>query len=172
MKKNYINKTTYTISFYQKIARFNSMNGTGFYVLMAFITLFTYIGFKNLSDEKNRTFAIYCLSTALLTLPAFCYVLPMLNAKKNYERMLSENENRELTITTELSDKIKSFNSDGGNITYKYDQIKEIREFKDMLVIIFKDDQAIYLDSSGFEGYKKEDVLEHLVKYSKIVPKK
>lgn len=33
-----------------------------------------------------------------------------------------------------------------------------------MLVIIFKDDQAIYLDCNGFVGCNEDEVLEHLVK--------
>ena len=71
---------------------------------------------------------------------------------------------RQWIVTTEITDdKIASRNSAGQHISHQFDEIKSVSKYQDMLVIVYKDKDVLYMDLNGFKSGSADNAIEHIV---------
>ena len=166
--KKFINKTNYTIRYFEKISRYNNIKGSNFYIMMRFVTVCVYVAISNFNKDTSHVLGYLYLTLALLIVPLFSFILPKYSAKRNYKKLMEETGKRELIVTTEISDKITVHNSAGIVKAHHFDQIVSISRFQGMLVITFKDRDVIYLDLDGFKSGDPDKAISYITEQAGV----
>lgn len=161
-KTTYVNKTTYTLDHFIKVSRFNNISGSRFYMILLLISVPIYVAVNNFFSEGSHLVGFICLGITLLDVPFFAYYLPKISGKRRYDRLMKETGNREMIVTTEISDKVISRNNAGQNTYHPFSQVTALNLFQNMLVITFKDRQVLYLDMDSFQNNDGEAAVSYL----------
>ncbi len=151
MNNKYVNKTNYTIPYFEKISRYNNIKGTNFYLMMRFVTVCIFLAMVNFRNATSHTLGYLYMFMGISIIPLFSFILPKYSARRNYKKLMEETGKRELIVTTEISDKITVHNSAGIVKAHHFDQVVSVSRFQGMLVITFKDRDVIYLDLNGYK---------------------
>lgn len=164
----YINKTNYTLSYFEKISRYNNIKGANFYLMMRFVTVCVFIALVNFRNGTSHTLGYIYMFLGISIVPLFSFILPKYSARRNYKKLMEETGKRELIVTTEISDKITVHNSAGIVKAHHYDQVVSVSRFQGMLVIAFKDREIIYLDLNGFKSGNPDKATKHICEKANV----
>jgi len=164
----YINKTNYTLSYFEKISRYNNIKGANFYLMMRFVTVCVFIALVNFRNGTSHTLGYIYMFLGISIVPLFSFILPKYSARRNYKKLMEETGKRELIVTTEISDKITVHNSAGIVKAHHYDQVVSVSRFQGMLVIAFKDREVIYLDLNGFKSGNPDKATKHICEQANV----
>lgn len=164
----YINKTVYDKNYYEKLARYNNLQGGSFIRMLLFITVFLFIAMQNFKTEGSHVLGIIYLCLGLALIPLFSFVLPKISAAKSYKKLMEETQQNGKTVTTEIRTKIASTGSDGSEEIHEFDQVIRMSRYQGMLHLLFRDRKKLCLDLSGFTNQDPEEVLAYLVEKTGI----
>ena len=166
--KKFINKTNYTLRYFEKIARYNNIKGSNFYIMMRFVTFCAFIAITNFNKDTSHVIGYLYLLLALAIVPLFTFIMPKYSARRNYKKLMEETGKRELIVTTEISDKVTVHNSAGIIKAHHFDQIVTVSRYQGMMIIAFKDRDVIYLDLNGFKSGDPDKAISYVTEQAGV----
>lgn len=148
------NEYTYDFKMIKKFYEVN-MQTKLFLVLLVLVLLSTISSFT----EKDFSFGLFSLIILILGC-IYYFILPLFLAKLSYSKLLEQNKEKNIRLRVTITEKEIILENITSKITekYKLENLKKVRERKDVICLITKEKVGILLSKDGFKSGSKEEL--------------
>jgi hypothetical protein len=148
----YNNTTEYSREFYKLINSYKAHQRLYRKSTLFWITILLLFGGSALAVGSKSFLSVLALITALIIIPVFQWLIPLISDTQSYSRSRRSNNGNELIVTAKFdNDHVMFRNNIGQHVDCAYTGIKQFKEYKnELLVFSFGSNDETYLSKKCF----------------------
>ena len=166
-----INKSEYDKQFHKTIAIYHTRYNTNLFTSIVIIVALLVLTIQSITLQEY-TYAIVMGIFAIVIFPILFFLVPYIINVTRYNTLLKRGNGKPFIMTIELTDKEIRFKSSLNEAdVIKYEHIKQMMIYKDILIITTLNNRPLYLREDSYVRSDKESCHQLLENKTKLTIK-